>query len=164
MTAPVVRDAAMEPALESRPWRILVTGSRDWRDADMLGRALYEEIDASPRQEIVVVHGACPQGADRLAAEFCESETAWLEPAGTGLVEEPHPADWSTHGRAAGFRRNAEMVDLGADVCLAFVNPCTKRGCPDAQPHGSHGASHTAELAEKAGIRVRRFPQDGDAA
>lgn len=41
-------------------------------------------------------------------------------------------------------------ADLGADVCLAFIGACTS-------PHASHGASHTADMAEKTGIPVRRF-------
>lgn len=147
--------------------RILVTGSRDWRDANTVGLALYEAIEATTDLDVTVVHGACPSGADRLAAEFCESEAHWLEAANTRLAEEQHPADWRKHGRAAGFRRNAEMVDAGADVCLAFISPCSKPGCRTPGPHGSHGASHTADLAEKAGIPVRRYPRDnrgGDAA
>jgi hypothetical protein len=52
------------------------------------------------------------------------------------------------------------MVAAGADLCLAFIDPCTKQGCRKIQPHGSHGASHTADLAEKAGIPTRRFPED----
>lgn len=151
--------------------RILVTGSRNWADANAVGRALYgamqEAINGSPDWEITIVHGACPTGADRIASDFCESEAHWLEAANTRLVEERHPADWRKHGKAAGFRRNAEMVNAGADICLAFIGPCSKRGCPDPQPHGSHGASHTADLADKAGIPVRRFPRDnraGDAA
>jgi hypothetical protein len=94
----------------------------------------------------VIVHGACPTGAD------CHRQR--MGPGGSpapriiGLTEERHPADWRPGGvfdRSAGFRRNAHMVSLGADVCLAFIR------------NGSNGASHTARLASQAGIEVRRW-------
>lgn len=109
--------------------RILVTGSRDWPDEAAIRDALRAEWEPSA----VLVHGACPTGADAIASRI------WT---GAGLPEERHPADWAAHGRAAGPRRNAEMVALGADVCLAFIRA------------GSRGASHTAALAERAGIRT----------
>lgn len=56
-----------------------------------------------------------------------------------------HPGVCSDYCPSAGPRRNAELVKRGADICLAFIR------------NGSRGASHTAALAEKAGIPVRRF-------
>lgn len=119
--------------------RVLVTGSRSWDAADVVASALLDVWhdavqDGSPG--IVVVHGACPRGADAIAAAWCEVQ---------GVPVEPHPADWAGLGRRAGPVRNAAMVEAGASVCLAFI-----RG-------GSRGASHTAGLAEAAGIPVRRW-------
>lgn len=123
--------------MNTAPYRVLVTGSRDWGDADIihaaLATALYQNVPA------VIVHGACPTGADALASRWVRLRR------GIGLSEELHPAQWKWHGRAAGPRRNAHMVSLGADICLAFIR------------NGSRGASHTANLAEQAGIPTRRW-------
>ena len=85
----------------------------------------------------VIVHGGVA-GADQLAEAIART---W------GWSTEVHPAAWARHGRAAGYRRNAEMVALGADVCLAFIH------------QGSAGATHTAALAQQAGIRTHRYQQ-----
>jgi hypothetical protein len=113
--------------------RILVTGSRTWDDALVLAAALAEAAQDEP---VTVVHGACPSGADRLADVIATA---------TGWTVERHPARWGELGKRAGFVRNAHMVNLGADVCLAFIRD------------GSRGASHTAALAEDAGIRTVRY-------
>ena len=127
-----------------KPYRILVTGSRDWEDVRTLRRALNDVLTElpSPAVPVVVVHGDCPHGADRQAS-------VWVRDAQRGplfvVTEEKHPANWQLNGKRAGFIRNARMVNLGADLCLAFIR------------NGSRGASHTARLAEEAGIPVRRF-------
>lgn len=122
-------------------YRILVTGSRSWFDHATLEYELGEEIARGMRTRgsVTVVHGDCPRGADAMA-----DNEASRHPCGI----ERHPADWSK-GKGAGFARNAEMVRLGADVCLAFIR------------NGSPGATHTAGLAEKAGIPTRRYTSDG---
>lgn len=137
------------------PVRILVTGSRDWDDVATIIAALDERSQCG-RIPTVVVHGHCPTGADRIADEWVEAQHD--QPFDSPVRVERHPADWTRHDedcppshaglrvcRRAGFRRNAEMVDIGADVCLAFIK------------NGSRGASHTARLAEQAGIVTRRF-------
>ena len=117
--------------------RVLITGSRTWTDVETIRRALFE-VGREFGRDTVLVSGACARGADRIA------EQVW---AGWGGRVERHPAEWDRSGRSAGFRRNAAMVALGADVCLAFILD------------DSHGASHTAALAEAAGIPTRRYEQ-----
>lgn len=121
-------------------YRILVTGSRTWADEEAvrveLGTEMQRAFALSMRP--VVVHGGCPRGADVMASRLADQ----LKPV---VVNEPHPADWDRHGKAAGFRRNEEMARLGAIVCLAFIRD------------GSRGASHCADRAQALGIPVRRF-------
>lgn len=116
--------------------RVLVTGSRDWPSRFAVYTALEEiALQLIPGEVLTVVHGDCPRGADWFARSWCEHRADRYP-----IVHEPHPADWKTHGKKAGFLRNAEMVKLGADVCLAFIKG------------NSRGASMTKDLAEKAGI------------
>lgn len=124
----------------TQPARILVTGSRNWEDEQLVRRELARCWSEHGR--IVVVHGACKTGADAHAAQWVADMVA-ADIA--GVTEEPHPADWRTHGKAAGPIRNKQLIGAGATVCLAFIR------C------GSPGASHTAGLAEAAGIDVRRW-------
>lgn len=122
--------------------RILVTGSRDWADE----QAIREELEPYVGTGAILVHGACPTGADEIARRY------WT---GLGLPEEAHPADWSL-GRSGGPTRNVAMVAAGADVCLAFIGPCSSPRCNIEGPHSSHGATGCADLAEQASIHTRR--------
>lgn len=125
--------------MSDRPYRILVTGSRTWDDHDLvrdaLTMAIYQNVPA------VIVHGACLSGADAIASWWVRRYKF------LGVTEEPHPADWKLHHRAAGPRRNKAMVDLGADLVLAFIR------------NGSRGATGCAALAEAAGIPTKRWAQ-----
>jgi hypothetical protein len=114
--------------------RILLTGSRDWRDLDGMVAALVDAWrDLGKPTRPVLVHGAC-RGADTMADQLWR---LW------GWPTESHPADWSRFGVFAGPRRNAVMVAAGADLCLAFPAP------------GSRGTWDCVRRAQTAGIPVR---------
>ena len=119
--------------------RVLITGSRTWSTQDW--RVIFDALAEYNYPPVTLVSGACPRGADHIAERIA---------ADLGWTIERHPADWKGgYGRAAGFVRNAEMVKLGADVCVAFIKD------------GSRGATHCADLAEKAGIPVKRYTANG---
>ena len=116
-----------------------MTGSRRWKWREKLEYELTRAISQFNDGDITVVHGGCRSGADRLA-------DSWVRHTFTdGLVKvEVHEADWNK-GKRAGPMRNREMVEAGADICLAFLT------------HDSIGGSMTALMAESAGIPTRRF-------
>jgi hypothetical protein len=139
--------------------RILITGSRSWKDTDAAHRAL-DEMARAARQSgysgVTVVHGGA-KGADTSAGVWA----ATRKHLGWPVDHEPHPvsgAEWRTRGNRAGHERNQRMVDLGADVCLAFINPCEKETCrKEPKPHGTHGTTDCIERCEAEGIRVIPF-------
>lgn len=100
--------------------RLLVTGSRHWPVPSLVRNDLHSWFILPEVTTLVVVHGACPTGADLFAQEFCDEYESWSPFFGKDLIPEPHPAHWHTYGSAAGPIRNQEMVDLGADIVLAY--------------------------------------------
>lgn len=112
--------------------RIIVTGSRRWRDREKIIQRLVE----LPIGTMIVVgydpERKKPEGAD---------EITWEEAPKLGLQVEPHPALWDQYGKKAGFLRNTEMAEAGAQRCLAFwdglstgtfdmMGKAVKRGIP----------------------------------
>lgn len=126
----------------SRPLRILVTGSRMWGTPGLLHHVL-DEVTRNWVGQIIIVHGQCDprteagevipwdEAADYreflLGADWQADQYALAR----GWQPERYPAKWKLYGKSAGHRRNAEMVKLGADVCVGFPqgpSPGT-RGC-----------------------------------
>jgi len=127
--------------------RILVTGSRSWSDYDTVCRALAVAIETVKERRpqdkrIVIVHGNA-KGADTMAATFVYQFQDYLKQKGYTIVEEAHPADWKI-GKAAGPIRNTKMVELGADICVAFNE-------------GGSGTTNCISQAKKAGIEVLEY-------
>jgi ABC-type sugar transport system substrate-binding protein len=121
--------------------RVLVTGSRKWKNRAVIAAALLKAVN-DYEWPIIIVHGGQTswdwKTGEQYGADFLADEIA----REVGLEVEQHLPDWNRYGKAAGPLRNQEMVDAGADVCLAF-------------PAGeSRGTRNCMRKAEEAGIPV----------
>lgn len=92
--------------------RSIVAGGREFNDKvllfDVLDKAYGGVLD-----KLVIISGHA-RGADQLGEE-------WAKARGVPLIT--RPADWDTHGRAAGPIRNVEMITKdGATHAVVFWN------------------------------------------
>lgn len=116
--------------------RVLVCGSREFRNGNMLYQVLNDirrYINEILEDEITIIEGTC-RGADRIAGE-------WAGEKGIDCLE--FPAQWDKYGRRAGYLRNQQMLDEGhPDLVVAFQLP------------GSRGTAMMVDLALKAGVET----------
>jgi hypothetical protein len=89
--------------------RLIVTGDRHWNALE-LAEDVINRLLAWYGPELVIVHGGAA-GIDQSFAVACRE---------LGVTAEAHLADWRGLGNIAGPARNREMIQAGADLCLAF--------------------------------------------
>lgn len=116
-----------------KEFRIIIAGGRDFNNYELL-KAKCESILSSKAttHRIIIVSGAA-KGADSLGEKYAREK---------GYATESRPADWNTHGKAAGYIRNAQMAD-GADALIAFWDG------------HSRGTKHMIDTANHKGLEVR---------
>lgn len=122
--------------------RLLICGSRSWKDFDAIRHMIEAErtLAEEAGSEFVVIHGANPKGADRMADAICLK--MGMKP-GKDLIREP--ADWARYKRAAGPIRNQAMIDKHQpEKVYAF-----------RAPGKSNGTDDMVQKAEAAGIPTR---------
>ena len=152
------------------PYALAVTGSRHHTDLRLIREALTTAIHAAPAgRDVTVRHGACPTGADTLAAYLLDRHRRFDDVFNRAVLERAVPADWDhcaddcspephrvkklpgdrhhpgdldDYCPGAGPRRNTLLVD-GAHLLLAF-------------PLGlSYGTRNCMKAARAAGVPVR---------
>lgn len=112
--------------------RVIITGSRFWEHGGHVFNIL-DHLKTAHGDDLTVVHGACPTGADWYTEVWCRRNDH---------TPVRFPAEWGKHRRGAGPIRNRDMVNAGADLVIAFPNPV------------SEGTWHCMDTAAKAGITV----------
>lgn len=92
------------------------------------------EFDGRGIVDFTIIEGEA-RGADTLAKQWAEERY---------LPVEKYPANWDTHGKAAGPIRNKQMLTEGKpDLVIAFLAP------------NSRGTANMISQAEKAGVPVK---------
>lgn len=108
--------------------RVIVAGSRDIHDYDLVCRA----IERSGFQVDVVLSGGA-EGVDKLGERWAGEH---------GVPVERYPADWQKHGRAAGPIRNRQMGKKGDALVAVMRRP------------GTPGTRNMIQTAERLGLKV----------
>ena len=110
--------------------RVLICGDRHWSDPLPIRRVLeWVSVDT------IVIHGAAP-GADSLAGDIAEE---------LGLSVLAFPADWAKFGRAAGPKRNEQMLKEGQPDVVVYCHDDLDK---------SRGTKNMVGKAVKAGLPV----------
>lgn len=126
--------------------RILVTGDRGWRNATRIAECFdlrfgeEWELFGEPGAHTLIEGEA--MGADIIAA------VVWELHYPTWFIER-YPADWNTHGRAAGPIRNTQMRQSGVDYVMGFHNDI----------ESSRGTKNMLRQCARAGIPGRLFTE-----
>ncbi len=108
--------------------KVLVTGGRSFSNRSLLNEVLFEIHNDSPIS--LLIHGAA-KGADALA-------DAWALDHGVETC--PCPPDWRRFGKGAGVIRNAQMLDFGPDILIAFA--------------GGRGTADMVRKAKSKGVAI----------
>jgi len=111
--------------------KIIIAGSRSFTNYSLLSTHL-DHLFSRCVKEIEIVSGTA-RGADQMGEHYAR----WH-----AIPVRRFRADWDTHGKSAGYRRNKEMAQF-ADALVAFWDG------------SSRGTSHMIDLAREHGLRVR---------
>lgn len=109
--------------------RVLACGGRDYRDFEVVKREL-DYLYLIEGVDVLIEGGA--RGADTLARVWAVQR---------GVRVETYPAEWDVYGKAAGARRNAQMLAEGKpNLVVAFP--------------GGRGTADMVRQAKAAGVPV----------
>lgn len=125
--------------------RVIVCGSRDYPHPELVSEIIGLMMRGCHQHDrrLVIVHGACPSGADYATRQA----VAKLKREGFSVDEEAHPADFEGQGLKAGPIRNTAMAKAGAVLCIEFWN-----GSVVSASGGTPGTIDMQQKAKRAGI------------
>lgn len=119
--------------------RVIVCGRRTWTNPLPIWTVLQGlKAEANETEDRLTVIEGGAKGADVIAGRWAGSQ-----PDVDHVVV---PAEWGRYGRAAGPRRNAQMLELEPRLVVAFAT--------DLKPFGKGGTEDMVNRAIAAGVSV----------
>lgn len=116
--------------MTEKPFRVIIAGSRDFNDYELLKRVA--DYLLQNKDQVVIVSGAA-RGADLLGERYAKER---------GLEIARYEANWDLYGKRAGYLRNEEMA-RNADALIAFWDG------------RSRGTKHMIEIACNEELQVK---------
>lgn len=107
--------------------RTIIAGSREGFSL----KDIYAAIAECSWSPTVVISGTA-RGVDTLGERWAGEN---------GIPIEKYPADWNTHGKSAGYKRNQLMAEK-AEALIALWDGTSK------------GTGHMLEIARRAGLKI----------
>ena len=101
-------------------FKVLISGSRDGCDINIIHFMIHYVIENIPHKQFILIHGDAP-GVDTQVKNYCLT-------LGWQIIA--YPADWQKHGKKAGPLRNQKMVDTNPDFGL-FIPSLQSKGTID---------------------------------
>lgn len=111
-------------------FKLVVAGGRDFSDYDLL-KCKLDRLLANKKDIVIVCGGA--KGADALGEKYAMER---------GYIIQYFLADWDTHGKSAGYKRNKQMA-MNSDATVAFWDGKSK------------GTKHMIDLTKTYGNALR---------
>lgn len=137
---------------------VVVSGGRDYKNESYV----IEQLDAFHKSMGIrlLVHGACYPKANRVTRALPRESLDYLAglwASNNGVDQKPFPADWNTHGRAAGPIRNKEMLEWAGSQYVKGSNLVIFMAFPGGK--GTNGCFNEAyKLGKFYMIDLRREP------
>lgn len=123
--------------------RVIIAGSRGFNDYTLLETKCTEILTPYNQKTIEIISGGA-NGADTLGERFAHESHLKLH---------IFPAQWATHGKSAGYKRNQKMAEFAAQTECMLIAFWDEK---------SVGTKHMINTAQTLGIRTRIIRYKGD--
>ncbi|MBR6743206.1 MAG: DUF2493 domain-containing protein [Clostridia bacterium] len=96
--------------------RIVIAGCRDYNNYNEAKTYIDFCLSNIRKENDIVILSGCASGADALGEHYAKEN---------GFEIERYPADWDTHGKSAGPKRNKQMAEV-SDYVICFWDEKSK--------------------------------------